>query len=126
VDLWGTGQAERYLEEVIATVGDAIVARLLLAGDEAVHTGRLQTLVMDDHDLGPVARSVIVLWYLGQWYPLPNDWRNRNGASPRDVPRVISADAYAAGLAWRAAGAHPMGANPTGYGSWANPPTAED
>jgi hypothetical protein len=35
---------------------------------------------------------------------------------------VISADAYATGLVWRASGAHPMGADPPGYGSWANPP----
>jgi hypothetical protein len=124
VDLWGTGQAERYLEDVVGTVGDAIVARLLVTGGEALSTGRLQALVLDDPDLGPVARNVIVLWYLGQWNALPNEWRNRNGASPRDVPRVISADAYAAGLVWRAAGAHPMGANPSGYGSWANPPAA--
>jgi hypothetical protein len=124
VDLWGTGQAERYLEEVIGTVGDAMVARLLVTGDEALRTDRLQALVMDDPDLGPVARNVIVLWYLGQWTALPNEWRNRNGASPRDVARVISADAYAAGLVWRAAGAHPMGANPPGYGSWANRPAA--
>jgi hypothetical protein len=122
VDLWGTGQAERYLDEVIATVGDAIVARLLATGEEALRTGELQVLVMDDPDLGPVARSVIVLWYLGQWNALPNEWRNRNGASPLDVPRVISADAYAAGLVWTAIGAHPMGAKPPGFGSWANPP----
>jgi hypothetical protein len=109
---------------VIRTVGDAIVAQLLVTGDEAIRTGRLQALVMDDPDLGPLARNVIALWYLGQWNALPNDWRNRNGASPRDVPRVISADAYAAGLVWTAAGAHPMGAKPPGYGSWANPPAA--
>jgi hypothetical protein len=123
VDLWGTGQAERYLDEVIATVGDALVARLLVTGDEALRTGRLQKLVMDDPDLGPVARNVIVLWYLGQWNALPHEWRNRNGASPLDVPRVISADAYSSGLVWTAIGAHPMGAKPPGFGSWANPPS---
>jgi hypothetical protein len=113
---------ERYLDELYATVGDAIVARLLATGEEALRTGELQVLVMDDPDLGPVARNVIVLWYLGQWNALPNEWRNRNGASPLDVPRVISADAYAAGLVWTAIGAHPMGAKPPGFGSWANPP----
>jgi hypothetical protein len=127
VELWGTGQVERYLDEVIATVGDSIVARLLSTGEEALRapdpTAALEELVMDDPDLGPVARNVIILWYLGQWNALPNEWRNRNGASPRDVTRVISADAYAAGLAWKAIGAHPMGANPPGYGSWANPPS---
>jgi hypothetical protein len=126
VDLWGTGQLEVYLEALIAIVGDAIVARLLLAGEEALRSpipgAALQRLVFDDLDLGPVARSVIILWYLGQWTPLPHDWRDRNGSSPLDVSRVISADAYRAGLVWAAAGAHPMGADPPGYGSWATAP----
>jgi hypothetical protein len=121
-ELWGTGQVEPYLDELFATVGDAIVARLLVTGDEALRTGALKERVLDDPDLGPVARNVIVMWYLGQWDALPGEWRNRHGASPLDVPRVISADAYAAGLVWRAIGAHPMGADPPGYGSWANPP----
>jgi hypothetical protein len=123
-DLWGTGMVETYLDELFATVGDAVVARLLTAGDEALRTGELEALVLDDPDLGPVARNVIVLWYLGQWNALPGEWRNRHGASPLDIPRVISADAYAAGLVWRAIGAHPMGARPPGYGSWADPPEA--
>jgi hypothetical protein len=126
VDLWGTGQVEPYLDELVATVGEAIVARLLAAGEEALRapdpTIALRQLVMDEPDLGPVARSLLMLWYLGQWTPLPNDWRNRNGANPRDIPRVISADAYTGGLVWTAIGAHPMGADPPGYGSWARPP----
>jgi hypothetical protein len=121
-ELWGTGMVETYLDELIATVGDAIVARLLVTGQEALRTGELQRRVLDDPDLGPVARNTIVLWYLGQWNALPNEWRNRHGASPLDIPRVISADAYRAGLVWRTIGAHPMGADPPGYGSWANPP----
>jgi hypothetical protein len=115
---------ERYLDELYATVGDAIVARLLTTGDEALHSGRLKTLVLDDPDLGPVARNTIVLWYLGQWDALPREWRDRHGASTLDVPRVVSADAYTAGLVWRAIRAHPMGADPPGFGSWANPPEA--
>lgn len=126
VDLWGTGQLEVYLEQLIAIVGDALVARLLLAGDEALRsstpTAALKRLVLDDPDLGPIARSVITLWYLGQWAPLPNDWRDRHGSNPLDVSRVISADAYRSGLVWAAAGAHPMGADPPGYGSWATAP----
>jgi hypothetical protein len=126
VDLWATGQVEVYLEQLFAIVGDAIVARLLLAGKQALASttpvAALRGLVLDDPDLGPVARSVIILWYLGQWTPLPHDWRDRNGSSPLDISRVISADAYRAGLVWAAAGAHPMGADPPGYGSWATAP----
>lgn len=113
---------EGYLDELYATVGDAIVARLLTTGRLALRTGRLKALVLDDADLGPVARNTIVLWYLGQWDALPREWRDRHGASPRDVSHVVSADAYAAGLVWRAIRAHPMGADPPGFGSWANPP----
>jgi hypothetical protein len=123
-DLWGTGMVERHLDELYATVGDAIVGRLLTTGAEALRTGRLKQLVMDDPDLGPIARNTIVLWYLGQWSPLPREWRDRHGANPLDVPRIVSSDAYTAGLVWRAIGAHPMGADPPGFGSWANPPEA--
>lgn len=125
-DLWGTGQVEPYLAELLNTVGEDIVARLLAAGRQALAapdpSRGLQQLVMDDADLGPVAQSLIVMWYLGQWSPLPRAWRDRNGANPLDMARVISADAYTAGLVWTAIGAHPMGANPGGFGSWSNPP----
>lgn len=117
---------EPYLDELFATVGDAIVARLLTAGEEAVRTDDLKALVLDEPDLGPVARSTMIMWYLGQWSPLPREWRDRHGANPLDVPRVVSAEAYAAGLVWPTAGAHPMGANPGGFGSWANPPEERD
>ena len=126
VDLWGTGQVDPYLDELLATVGEDVVARLLVAGEDALRspdpTQALAQLLADD-DLGPVARNVIVLWYLGEWSPLPHEWRNRHGASPLDVSRVISAAAYRSGLVWKAIGAHPKGADPPGYGSWAEPPT---
>jgi hypothetical protein len=73
-------------------------------------------------ELGPIARNVIVLWYLGQWDQMPRHWRDRQGASPADVAGVPSAAAFRAGLVWRAIGAHPTGANPPGFGSWATPP----
>jgi hypothetical protein len=126
-ELWGTGQVEPYLAAVLATVGDDVVARLLREGDEALGSPdprqALQERVLDDDRLGPVARNVIVLWYLGQWDPLPQDWRNRFGASPLDVAGVVSPAAYRSGLVWRAIGAHPMGAEGPGYGSWATAPT---
>lgn len=126
VDLWGTGQVEPYLDELIATVGEDVVARLLAAGDEALGSSdpakALEGLLAEP-GLGPVARNVIVLWYCGEWRPLPNGWRNTYGASPLDVARVVSAAAYRSGLVWKAIGAHPKGADGTGFASWANPPT---
>lgn len=126
VDLWGTGQVEPYLDELIATVGEDVVARLLAAGDEALREPDRETALeklLADADLGPVARNAIVLWYVGEWVPLPAEWRNRNGAGPLDVARVVSAAGYRSGLVWRAIGGHPKGADPPGYGSWAEPPT---
>src|SRR5579871_2361224 len=125
-ELWGTGQVESYLTELLNTVGEPITARLLDAGDTALcaidPAAAIQALILNDPDLGPVARNTIVMWYLGQWDPLPGAWRAKNGASPLDTSRVISAEAYRAGLAWTAAGTHPKGANPPGYGSWATAP----
>ena len=39
---------------------------------------------------------------------------------------TLPAQAYTAQLAYRAAGAHPPGANPTGYGSWSLDPVFGD
>jgi hypothetical protein len=114
VVLLGTGQLTEYLDEFLNIVDNDLVARLLACTNAAE--------ALADPDLGPLARNLAVMWYLGQWDTLPSEWRNRNGASPRDVDHVVSAAAYREGLAWRAAGAHPMGAKAPGYGSWATPP----
>jgi hypothetical protein len=114
-ELWGTGQARPHLDLVVHACGEDLVARLL-AADPAD--------VLADRDLGPIARNVIVLWYLGQWDQMPRAWRNRHGAAPADVARVASAAAFRAGLVWPAIGTHAMGANAPGYGSWAAPPAA--
>ncbi|HEX6763526.1 MAG TPA: hypothetical protein VF094_12065 [Gaiellaceae bacterium] len=125
VDLWGTGQADSYLGELIATVGEDVVARLLAAGDDLASGDPAEALgrLLRDDELGPVAKNVVVLWYTGAWRPLPNEWRSRFGASPLDVGRVISPSSYRSGLVWKAIGAHPQGANGPGFASWASPPT---
>lgn len=119
-EIYGTGQARVHLDELTAIVGDDMVARLLAWSGADIAT--LKASVLPDPDLGPLMRNVTVMWYLGQWDVLPSDWRNRNGASPLDTNRVLSAAGYQEGLVWPAVGAHPMGAKPTGYGSWALPP----
>ena len=113
-DIWGTGQARRHLDLVLSVAGDDVVARLLARSAE-------QNL--GDPDLGPLARNVIVLWYLGQWDQMPRRWRDRHGASPADTAGVASAGAFREGLVWPAIGAHPTGAKAPGFGSWATPPS---
>lgn len=113
VDVWGTGQARSHLDRVIAVAGDDLTARLLASTPQHA---------LQDADLGPLARNVIVLWYLGQWDQMPRHWRDRHGASPADEAQVASAAAFREGLVWPAIGAHPTGAKPPGFGSWATPP----
>lgn len=127
VDLAGTGQVDAYLGTLAAIVGDGVVGQLLGVAAKILQDGddvhdRINERILADPWLGPVARNVIVMWYLGQWDQLPQAWRAAYGANPLDESRVLSAAAYREGLVWPAIGAHPMGAKPTGYGSWAQPP----
>ena len=84
----------------------------------------VSSAVLDDPKLGPVARNLIVVWYCGTWTALPDGWREAYGTSPLDTDRVLSAEAYQAGLQWVAAGAHPAGALQQGYGAWSAEPEA--
>ena len=113
VELQATGLAREHLDLVLSVAGEALGARLLAADPEDV---------LADPDLGPLARNLIVLWYLGQWDQMPREWRARHGAAPADEPGIASAAAYRAGLVWPAIGTHAMGANAPGFGSWAEPP----
>ena len=122
VELLGTGMTHAYLrtlEEVLPTgMLDALLERAPLDA-----TGSLAELLAHG-DLGPVARNLILLWYGGTWTPLPDEWRAVHGTSPLDVRRVVTPEAYVAGLQWAVAAAHPVGARQQGFGAWAMPPEA--
>lgn len=65
-----------------------------------------------------LARSIVKLWYLGSWYA---------AGSSAFAGQVVSANAYIAGLAWKAAQAHPMGYSEFSFGYWSSaPPTLGD
>jgi hypothetical protein len=67
-------------------------------------------------DMKFLARSIVLLWYLGSWYK-PDDLKN-NIVSPK----VISPKAYTQGLVWQIAGAHPMGYSNLQFGYWSRDP----
>lgn len=130
-ELWGTGMVDVYLDWIRRIIGDARLGDLLSVSRTAIDAanGQQATLdrlvrldVLEDDMLGPVARNLIVLWYLGQWNQLPGDWRDAYGASALDVTCMVSADAYAEGLVWKAIHTHPQGAKQPGFGSWSLPP----
>ncbi|MGE3731704.1 MAG: hypothetical protein AB7F83_14275 [Lysobacterales bacterium] len=72
------------------------------------------------------ARSVMLMWYLGSWYPTGELAKSGTGKPPPDST-VISAAAYTQGWAWNVAQAHPMGYSNFNFGYWAsNPPSLTD
>jgi len=122
-DLQGTGQAESYRSTVIRVVGEETLAELLDTYARTAHRPRtLDADIFSNEKLGPIARNIIKLWYVGVWYTLPPEWVDRFGALENDGTFTASSDAYPEGLLWRAIGANPPGARAPGYGSWAHAP----
>lgn len=126
--LRATGQAEAYLTTVTDAVGASTVAALFDAfsavqqapGEEL--GGALRRQILSDPLLGPVARNLIKLWYVGIWYALPRAWHDAQGRAVTDQTFVVSPQAYTEGLLWPTVGANPSGAKPFGYAMWAQPP----
>jgi hypothetical protein len=128
VELLGTGMTEQLVASLDQVLPAGVLDELLDAyrrlppGAEA--EAALESNVLADSKLGPVARNVILAWYCGTWTALPDTWRAAYGGSPLDTDRVLSPEAYLGGLQWVAAGAHPAGARQQGYGAWSVPPGA--
>ncbi|MBS0181597.1 MAG: hypothetical protein JSS39_04295 [Nitrospira sp.] len=127
-EVWGTGLTQRYLDTVDGVVGTAMTDALLNAFDRITtqsageRTAKLRQTVFGCEQLGPVARAVVKLWYIGTWYALPAAWQERFGPAAQDGTFVPTPDAYVEGLLWSAIGAHPPGAKAQGFGSWQFPP----
>lgn len=130
-ELLGTGRAEEYLHTAVRIVGATIVDHMLrlhdeavatAAGDPAVFDDLLRRDVLSDPQVGPVARNVAKMWFLGIWYELPPEWTEAFGARQGDTTFMVSPAAYTEGLLWPAIGASPPGAKPPGFASWTAPP----
>jgi hypothetical protein len=131
-ELRGTGVAKSYLDKADKVLGEPLMDSLLNAyqriaaatqSGSVQRTELLRKALFGDEKLGPVARNVIKLWYIGIWFELPSAWTEKYGALENNVSEMVSALAYTEGLLWQAAGANPSGAKAPGYGSWAAPPT---
>lgn len=128
LELLETGVLTDYLEVVDQAISTDRVDLILSAHSELADSPDLDqaigTRILDDQQLGPVARSLIVLWYTGTWQPVIDSTQSPQPAD-LDQPRVVSPAAYMAGLQWRTIHAHPAGALPPGFGSWAHPPLGD-
>jgi hypothetical protein len=132
-ELEGTGLVESYFTAVSELVGERIFGRLLINWDKVRSESRskkdrqggIEEEIFGPHWgglLGPIALNIVRLWYLGNWYQMPREWRSKYGAAANDQTRVVSAEAYREGLVWNAICAHPTAAKQPGFGSWAFPP----
>lgn len=131
-DLHATGLTTVYLELLTKAVGRSVLDELnraiaALPADEPARDEAVRKTILNDRKLGPVARNLIKLWYLGFWPGMSDDWAQEFGMSDEVVAsEVVSAEAYKEGLAWRAINAHPSGAKQQGFGAWSQPPEPEE
>lgn len=120
--------AVEYLQTLQSKVDAPTVARLLSTYQQiaaqsppAEQPAQVQSQILEDPVLGPVARNVIRMWYLSIWYT-----GYTGPVSGFSDGFVVSANAYTKGLAWDAMQAHPMGYSEMHYGYWADPPQPND
>jgi hypothetical protein len=132
--LLGTGQAEPYLATTRRAVGDDVLRDLLTistaveddaAGDELALDRALRARILSDDRLGPIARNMIKMWFIGTWFQLPQDWRDSHAEREPDATHVVSPASYTEGLLWPTIGANPPGAKGQGFGTWAEPPVID-
>lgn len=127
-ELYGTGLTDDYLAAVSKVVGEHSLGELLdayakIMGDQdELRTSRMRREVFGHEKLGPLARNIIKLWYIGIWEPLPQSWIEKYGPLDINTGFMVNESAYNEGLLWVAIGANPPGAKAPGYGSWASPP----
>ncbi|GLV82424.1 hypothetical protein Slala03_21130 [Streptomyces lavendulae subsp. lavendulae] len=99
-ELHALGVAREYLAVVLQQIGPVRYGRLAAVPDSP------------EQGLQEAAKAVIHLWYTGCWPGIPGE----------SGPFVPSAEAYAAGLVWRAVGGRAPGTYPAGFGSWGEAP----
>jgi tellurite resistance protein len=72
-----------------------------------------------------LARSIVLMWYLGAWYDPDHLLALVERPNPPPAKfEVISPKAYTQGWALRVAQAHPMGFSEMQFGYWSRPPSS--
>ena len=143
IDLEGTGLAPTYIQLMEHEIGKGVTQLLydtmhrILTEKKHTKEYAMKVNIIASPLLWPVCQSLIVLWYQGQWNRMTANWYKyyANMAPPKSimVPNIAlgqslvpSAASYTEQLSYKAAGAHPPGAHPTGFGSWALDPVFGD
>lgn len=113
-ELEGTGLVEAHQKLLEGVLGEpmserfyALAAAVLSSDAAADREQKIRETLLPPAPFWPVVSSLITLWYLGTW----------DGHTPSPL-------AYVEQLSYQAAHAHPPGAKPTGWGSWAKAPVS--
>ena len=139
MDLLGTGLLKSYQELVEEEIGKEVSqflydsAKLVLVHKKSSdRSSAMRIYITASPMLWGVCKSIIMLWYYGEWTSMTAVWyryyarMNPNDGITPGKTIVPSAAAYTQQLSYRAAGAHPPGAHPTGFGSWGLEPVFGD
>lgn len=81
-----------------------------------VDLAKFKEEIINNTDLGPIAKNIIQMWYVGIWYYIPFN---------AGEGYIISDNAYTHGLVWTAMQAHPMGYSEENFGYWETAPAGE-
>jgi hypothetical protein len=96
---------------------------LQIAKDHRQSTADIISAVNGNDDTKFLARSIVLLWYLGSWYKPADLKSNSTTVDPVfTASDVVSAKAYTQGLVWQIAQAHPMGYSNLQFGYWSREP----
>ncbi len=114
-----------YFDWVMARKKDAFVALLQIAKANAAAPQAIIDKSQASDDTRYLARSIVLMWYLGAWYE-PSDLKRlvdtRNARLAFIPYTVVSPKAYTQGWLWRVIQAHPMGYSDMQFGYWTRKP----
>ncbi|MGD0848025.1 hypothetical protein [Bradyrhizobium sp.] len=112
-----------YFKWINASDGATFGKLLQIASDNSDSAPDIINAVNASDDTKFLARSIVLLWYLGSWYE-PKDLQKNSAPGARALldSQVLSAKAYTQGLVWQIAQAHPMGYSNLQFGYWSREP----
>jgi hypothetical protein len=94
---------------------DAIIKALQFDDDD-------KSKVPSDIEAKYLARSIVLMWYLGAWYEPAELKALRDDPTRVATFQIVSPKAYTQAWALRVAKAHPMGFSEMQFGYWTRPP----
>jgi hypothetical protein len=123
LDTFGT--AQEYLDYATANGGAPFAQLMSLYADHRTEPpAAITQLVLEQSGdvIAYMARTVMLMWYLGAWYaPDALQAYRANPADPAPFV-VISSNAYTQSWVWRVGQAHPMGYSTWRFGYWNTAP----